>query len=157
MIKRFIILFSLSLIFVIPVGCGNNTLSSSNITSSEASASPHNQHTTQPEKVAPTSSVPNKETKYSLDASVYKDNDIYYLKTNTNLKLSSEHYAGSPVDGEGHIHFYLNGFLIGPIKDTSPYPLHLRKGKNTIKLVLAENNHAESLGVSKDLSIEKAD
>jgi hypothetical protein len=154
-IKRYLILFSLLLIFVISVGCGNNITSPISKASDEASASPHDQHSAQPETIASASSIPNIETKYSLDASINKENDSYYLKVSTNLKLSSEHYAGSPVDGEGHIHFYLNDILVGPIMDTAPYPLeNLQIGKNTIKLVLAENDHTASFGVSKELSIE---
>jgi hypothetical protein len=157
-LKRYLILFSILQIVVVLVGCenGNNTTSPTNKESYEASASPHDQHAAQPETIAPTtSSIPNKEKKYSLDASVYKENDSYYLKVSTNLKLSSEHYEGSPVDGEGHIHFYLNGILVGPIKDTAPYLLQsLQEGKNIINLVLAENNHTESLGAFKELSIE---
>jgi hypothetical protein len=157
-LKRYLILFSILLILVGSVGCGNNITSTTNKASNEASASPHEHHTAQSEKVAPASSIPNKETKYTLDASIYKENDNYYLKVSTNLKLSKEHYGGPPVDGEGHIHFYLNGNLIGPIKDTNPYPLqylNLNEGTNTIKLVLVQNNHSESFGVSKELSIEK--
>lgn len=158
MIIRCFILLSLSLVFVVSVGCESNKTSQTDNYSNSTNASPHDLHTAQPEKVAPVSSTPNKEAKYSLDASAYNENNGYYLKVSTNLKLSSEHYEGTPVVGEGHIHFYLNGKLVGPIKDTSPYPLqNLQKGKNTIKLVLAENNHTESFGVSKELSIEKAD
>ncbi|SFL31467.1 hypothetical protein SAMN03159341_10531 [Paenibacillus sp. 1_12] len=152
---RYLILFSI--MFIALVGCGNNSTSPINQTSTATNASAHEPHTAQPEKVAPASPIPNKETKYSLNASTYKENDNYYLKVNTNLKLSSEHYEGAPVDGEGHIHFFLNGKLVGPIKDTSPYPLqNLKEGTNTIKLVLAENNHSERFGVSKELSVEKA-
>jgi hypothetical protein len=152
--KRLIILLSLSLIFVISVGCENNKTSMMDKSANNTKASPHGQHAVQQEKVVPASSIPNTEAKYSLDASMYKENNGYTLKVSTNLKLSSEHYGGTPVDGEGHIHIYLNDVLIDPIMDTSPYLLPNLQGKNTIKLVLAENNHSESFNVSKELSIE---
>jgi hypothetical protein len=157
--QKYLILFSI--IFIVLVGCGNNPTSQMNQKSSEAKASTHDKHTALPEKATPASSIPNKETKYYLDASTYKENEKYYLKFSTNLKLSSEHYEGSPIDGEGHIHFYLNGNLIGPILDAAPYPLEiLEVGTNKIKLVLAQNDHSESFGtesivVSKELSIER--
>ncbi|MEW9699506.1 hypothetical protein [Paenibacillus sp. SI8] len=147
MIKQLFILFSICLVFVGVVGCGGNPAAGA---SKVANASPHDQHTQQPAKAG-------QAAKYSLDATVSKENDSYILKVTTNLKLSSEHYEGAPVDGEGHIHFYLNGTLVGPIKDTAPYPLQgLQKGTNKIKLALAENNHTE-IGVFKELSVEKAD
>ncbi|EFM11124.1 hypothetical protein PaecuDRAFT_2377 [Paenibacillus curdlanolyticus YK9] len=156
MFKSYLILISLLLIVFSLVGCGDNTTSSRNKASDGTTASSDNSHTAHSETAAPANPKPNKEMKYSLDASSYEEDGIYYLKVTTNLKLSSEHYEGAPVDGEGHIHFYLNGSLVGPIKDTVPYPLQaLREGKNTIKLVLAENNHSESFGISKELSIDK--
>ncbi|MWC30236.1 hypothetical protein [Paenibacillus sp. MMS18-CY102] len=154
MSKQYLILFALLLIAIGLVGCGNDTTSPSNEASNDE-ASSHDQHTAQPDTTAPASSSSNKATNYSLDASSYQENGVHYLKVTTNLKLSSEHYEGAPVDGEGHIHFYLNGDLIGPIKDDAPYPLqNLKAGANTIKLVLAENNHSESYGVTKELSVE---
>jgi hypothetical protein len=153
-IQKYMILFSI--IFIVLVGCANHTTSPMNLATNETIASTHEQHTALPEKASPASSIPSKETEYYLDASTYKENGSYYLKFNTNLKLSSEHYAGPSIDGEGHIHFYLNGYLVGPILDAAPYPLQIsEEGTNIIKLVLAQNDHSESFGVSKELSIER--
>ncbi|MBD8498013.1 hypothetical protein [Paenibacillus arenosi] len=93
---------------------------------------------------------------YWLDASVEDEDDQYYLTIRTNLKLSIKNYNGPPVEGEGHIHFYLNGTLIGPIVDKKPFLLsNLVEGKNKIKLVLAQNNHWETYGVVEELTVEK--
>ncbi|MCR8844559.1 hypothetical protein NQ117_12785 [Paenibacillus sp. SC116] len=97
-----------------------------------------------------------KKKPYWLDASVEDDDDQYTLRIRTNLKLSIKNYNGPPVEGEGHIHFYLNGNLIGPIVDKKPFLLsNLVEGKNTIKLVLAQNNHWETYGVVEELTLEK--
>lgn len=93
---------------------------------------------------------------YSLDVTAYEENGKFYIQAATDLKLSSEHYGGDPVDGEGHIHVYMNGKLLGPIKDAAPFPIQIvESGTYAIKLVLAENNHTESFGVSKELSVEQ--
>ncbi|WP_051217378.1 hypothetical protein [Paenibacillus assamensis] len=98
----------------------------------------------------------NTQKPYWLDANVEDEDDQYYLTIRTNLKLSIKNYNGPPVEGEGHIHFYLNGNLIGPIVDKKPFLLsNLTEGKNTIKLVLAQNNHWETYGVVEELTVEK--
>ncbi|WP_276353075.1 hypothetical protein [Cohnella caldifontis] len=153
--KRLLILLSLSLTCVMAAGCSNDKASSAGRSLPSASSSPHDHLSDPTEKAVADNPATKSETKYTLDAEVSKEKDGYYLKVSTNLKLSSEHYEGAPAEGEGHIHLYLNGVLVGPIKDESPYLLpEMPKGKNTIKLVLAENNHSESLGVTKELSIE---
>lgn len=142
--KWCVMLLSLSIACALSIGCSNSQTNSMENTAENDSR----------EAAASASSTSKEETKYTLDASAYKEDDRYYLNITTNLKLSEEHYEGPPVDGEGHIHLYLNGALVGPIKDTSPYRLPLMlKGSNTIKLVLAENNHPE-LGVTKELTID---
>ncbi|TVX89671.1 hypothetical protein [Paenibacillus agilis] len=97
-----------------------------------------------------------KKKPYRLNASVEEDDDQYILRIRTNLRLSIKNYNGPPVEGEGHIHFYLNGKLIGPIVDKKPFKLtNLVEGKNKIRLVLAQNNHWETYGVVKELTVEK--
>lgn len=155
-IKKLFILVTLSLTFAMMTGCGNDTPTVTDQTSNDGSASAHNQHTTQPDVSEQSSSTPDKKVIYSLDASSYEENGSFYIKATTDLKLSSEHYGGKPVDGEGHIHVYVDGKIVGPIKDDTPFSLPLiENGTYEIKLVLAENNHAESFGVSTELSVEK--
>lgn len=83
------------------------------------------------------------ETKYTLSATV---NDQYELLIDTNLTFSIENYNLSHQEGEGHVHLYVNGRLIGPLRENKPHPVanYLKDGENTIKLALASNNHDES-------------
>ncbi|MBQ4901890.1 DUF3100 domain-containing protein [Paenibacillus sp. Marseille-P2973] len=145
--ELFLTMLSLSLIALISVGCSTKEPNSTN--SAETAASPvHQQSEHQPE-------AESEESQYTLDATAYKENDRYFLNIETNLNISKENYGIKAVEGEGHIHLYINGSLIGPIQETSAYPLPMmKKGTNEIKLVLATNKHAESYKVSKELSIE---
>lgn len=153
-IKKQFMLVALALIFAMLTGCGNDTATIANQTSNAGSALSHNQHVAQTDVTEGSSSNPDKKVIYSLDATSYEEDGRIYIKATTDLKLSSEHYGGKPVDGEGHIHVYVDGTIVGPIKDDHPFPLPLMKnGTYEIKLVLAENNHTESFGVSKDLSV----
>lgn len=155
-IKKLFILVALALLFAMMTGCGNEITTVAGQTSNDGSASSHNQHATQPDVAERSNSNPVKKVIYSLDATSYKENGSFYIKATTDLKLSSEHYGGKPVDGEGHIHVYVDGKIVGPIKDDTPFSLPLiEKGTYEIKLVLAENNHAESFGVSTEFSVEK--
>lgn len=144
--KLFFTMLSLSLIALISVGCSTKE------TNSATAESPvhHQQSEHQPE-----SEAESEKSQYTLDATAYKENDSYFLNIDTNLNISKENYGIKAVEGEGHIHLYINGSLIGPIQETSGYPLPMMKnGTNEIKLVLATNKHAESYKVSKELSIE---
>lgn len=92
--------------------------------------------------------------KYRLDAFVQTIKGKKYLKVTTNLRLTDRNYGGSPVPGEGHIHYYLDGKIVGPITSMKLYPLdNLHEGANLIRLVLAENNHREDFGVSTELTV----
>lgn len=147
--KLFLTMLSLSLIALISVGC-----STKETNSATAEPAVHQQSEHQPIAEAEAASEPEK-SQYTLDATAYKENDSYFLNIETNLNISKENYGIKAVEGEGHIHLYINGSLIGPIQETSGYPLPMmKKGTNEIKLVLATNKHAESYKVSKELSIE---
>jgi len=94
---------------------------------------------------------------YTLDAEVEQREDGFYLLVETNLKLSKEHYGRSPVEGEGHIHLYINGSLIGPITALEPVPLtNLKEGENVVRVELAQNNHSVIAGTSKSVRFEVA-
>lgn len=83
---------------------------------------------------------------WTLTASV---NEQQIIMVDTNLKLSDERYGGEHVQGEGHIHLYVNERLIGPIVAPDSYNVSdiatLKDGENAFKLVLATNNHDESV------------
>lgn len=145
--KRRLLVLSAALA-VVMAGCSGGRAGEA----SEAAASGHEGHET--ESPTPAAS-PEQKTEYTLDASVEKRGDGYYLMIETNLKLSEENYGRAAVEGEGHIHFYLNGSLKGPITDDAPFLLEgLEEGENKIRLVLAHNNHSVSYGVSKELTVE---
>jgi uncharacterized lipoprotein len=92
---------------------------------------------------------------YVLDAVVNQEKGQYVLTVTTDLVLSKEHYDQEHQQGEGHIHYYLNGELQGPILETTPYPLtNLKEGTNMIKLVMAGNDHSEIYQVQKELVVE---
>ncbi|TJZ65366.1 hypothetical protein [Chitiniphilus eburneus] len=83
---------------------------------------------------------------YRLEAVIGRTDGLYTVAARTDLALSSEHYGGAHVPDEGHVHLYVNGRLIGPI--TSAQPLYLpplTKGDNVVRLVLASNDHVESI------------
>lgn len=119
------------------IGCSNDS-------SSQGGA--HHIHVEDPSPQASEnqdSEKPEEETKYTLHAVV---NDQYELLIETNLQFSKENYNRSHQEGEGHVHLYVNNRLIGPLQDKGPVFMsnYLKDGDNTVKLVLASNNHDES-------------
>jgi hypothetical protein len=105
---------------------------------------------------APAEPAP-EEPAYTLEAEVEQREDGFYLLVSTNLKLSKDNYGRSPVEGEGHIHLYVNGSLIGPITDFEPVLLrNLREGENVVRVELAQNNHSVIPGTSRTVRFENA-
>jgi hypothetical protein len=95
---------------------------------------------------------------YKLEAALEKDGDQYSINVNSDITFSEEHYGGSHVYGEGHIHFYLNGGLMGPIMNNGPFLIEdylLKDGDNAIKLTLAGNNHSEPYNATVELKLTK--
>lgn len=150
MLKRFALACTLSLMLTASIGCANNTLNDASATAHNHSSAGNKENSDQAaENTAPVSN-----STYMLDASVSKEANGFYLKVSTNYKLTNENYGGSPIEGEGHIHYYLNGKLVGPLTSEDPYQLvNLEEGMNTIKLDLANHDHS-TLGISKELSFE---
>jgi hypothetical protein len=127
---------------------------------SSTQASSNSPSSTPASTVSP-SSTPETKKQYSLDATITQEGENYFINAKTDLTFSQEHYNGSHIYGEGHIHFYLNGSLIGPIMNAAPYKISPKGdptyilGENKIKLVLAGNDHSEVYNASKELSIDK--
>lgn len=95
------------------------------------------------------------EPSYTLGGEVTEENGVYYVTVDTDFKLTNENYGGKPVEGEGHVHFYLNGSLVGPITSEEPFEIKFAdEGTNTIKLELANHNHS-TFGVTHELTFEK--
>lgn len=83
--------------------------------------------------------------RYQLEAVIQIEGGLYTVAAKTDLQLSEAHYGGPHVAGEGHVHLYVNGKLIGPIVSDKPlYLPPLAPGDNVIRLVLATNGHDES-------------
>lgn len=101
--------------------------------------------------------VADEDREFSLDATIHEENDRYYLHIETDLTFSEENYGRKHVFGEGHIHFYVENKLIGPIRNADPYEVTEYVTQNdediTIKLVLAGNNHREPYGVQKEIVV----
>jgi len=91
---------------------------------------------------------------YRLDATITQRAEQYVLDVDTNVKLSADSYAQHHEAGVGHIHYYLNGTLIGPLLNDGPTALAgLPRGENIIKLALAGNDHSEgSYNLVKELT-----
>lgn len=88
---------------------------------------------------------------YSLEIAVQLEGDNYVLTFQTDLILSEENYEGDHVEGEGHIHYFRNNRLVGPITDNEPLLLErLVEGENVIRLDLAKNDHT-SYRVSREV------
>jgi hypothetical protein len=96
---------------------------------------------------------------YTLDGTITEDDGDYLLTVTTNLKLSAEHYGHAAEAGEGHVHVFINGSLMGPVTDGDPVILtrwRLHKGKNIIRLELARNDH-DVYGVTRELTLDLPD
>lgn len=80
---------------------------------------------------------------HTLSGSV---NDRMELVIETTLSFSEENYGRVHQEGEGHVHLYINGRLVGPLKHAGPHDIarHLQEGDNAIKLALASNSHNEA-------------
>jgi hypothetical protein len=94
-------------------------------------------------------------TKPSIDAQVVLDgrNATITYKTN-NFQLSTDHMDKKNVQGEGHLHLYVDGKQKAMISTAGPLTLsNLAVGKHEVKLELQQNDHS-NINVSKILNIE---
>ncbi|WP_255988095.1 hypothetical protein [Chitinolyticbacter albus] len=93
--------------------------------------------------------------RYQLETVIQTEGGLYTVAAKTDLLLSEAHYGGAHIAGEGHVHLYVNGRLIGPIVNEKPlYLPPLSPGDNTIRLVLATNGHDESVyAVSSEATV----
>lgn len=136
---------------VMLAGCGNEGTAPAATAAAEAGDAAgdesHAHHHHEPESdTTAAEETPEEEPEpkdtYSLSGSL---NDEMKLMVDTDLKLSKENYGKSHQEGEGHVHLYVNGRLIGPLRDEGPHEVvrFLQDGDNEIKLALASNNHNE--------------
>ncbi|NEW08795.1 hypothetical protein GK047_22625 [Paenibacillus sp. SYP-B3998] len=115
-------------------------------------------------KVTSTVAQPSKEssiktapagTKPSIDAQINLDgrNATISYKT-SNFQLSTDHMDKKNVQGEGHLHLYVDGKQKAMLGTNAPVKLtNLTAGKHEIKLELQQNDHSDT-NVEKIFNIE---
>ena len=161
MIKQFKLGYLITMLMLILAGCSTNSENGADTASNANNATDHSTHQNAATSQEPADEEPvqgeAEPVVYTLEASIEEKDGKVVILVDTNLTMSEENYGKAHVDGQGHIHFYNNGGLIGPIL-VAEYEVNralLKDGENKIKLVLAQNNHAESYGATKELSFTK--
>ncbi|MEC0228577.1 DUF6130 family protein [Paenibacillus alba] len=94
--------------------------------------------------------------KPAIDAQVSKvdGRNVTITYQTTNFQLSADHMNQKAVQGEGHLHLYVDGKQKAMIGKTGPLTLNnLAAGKHEIKLELQQNDHTD-LKVEKILNID---
>jgi hypothetical protein len=79
-------------------------------------------------------------------------NDVTVL-IDTDLKISPENYGSEKVNGEGHIHLYLDNGEKQGVKQKSYVLENLEKGQHVIRVSLHNNDHTP-YGVSETIEFE---
>jgi hypothetical protein len=93
------------------------------------------------------------EKKPVLYAETKKENGEIFLMVETDLIVSKDNYGKKKINGQGHIHVYINNGEKEGVTDF-PYELKgLKKGENQVKISLHNNDHTP-YGVSETLEIE---
>ncbi|MCR2806698.1 hypothetical protein [Paenibacillus soyae] len=144
--KKWIGLACTALILIAASGCSGGGAQGGNEAGGNTGHSGNHQAAAQETTTEPT---------YTVDGAISEENGVYYVTVDTDWKLTEDNYGGSPVEGQGHVHFYLNGSLVGPITSLDPFEIKNPKdGANIIKLELANHDHS-TFGVTKELTFEK--
>jgi hypothetical protein len=149
MTKRMLLAFA---VLVILTGCARNAATPGDPsplppegTSGAPAAHGHDHGATEPDagNASPASVPADRGSGYDLLGYV---DDQAQLFVRTNLAFSKENYGKAHQEGQGHVHLYINGRLIGPLQEEGPHVIkwHLQNGENEIKLALASNSHDES-------------
>ncbi|MGM7703246.1 hypothetical protein ACSVDE_16050 [Pseudalkalibacillus sp. Hm43] len=93
------------------------------------------------------------EKKPSLQTELKKQDGKVFLYVETDLVVSKENYGAKKINGQGHIHVYVNN---GEKQGVTTFPHELKnleKGTNQIKVSLHNNDHTP-YGVSETMEIE---
>ncbi|MZQ85723.1 hypothetical protein GQF01_26830 [Paenibacillus sp. 5J-6] len=94
--------------------------------------------------------------KPAIDAQVSKvdGRNVTITYETTNFQLSADSMDKANVQGQGHLHLYVDGKQKAMIGKTGPLTLNnLAAGKHEIRLELQQNDHKD-LNVEKILNIE---
>ncbi|TXK71743.1 hypothetical protein [Paenibacillus sp. N3.4] len=74
--------------------------------------------------------------------------------TTSNFQLSADHMDKKNVNGEGHLHLYVDGKQKAMLSQNAPVKLsNLATGKHEIKIELQQNDHTD-LHIEKVFNIE---
>ncbi|UKS26190.1 DUF6130 family protein [Paenibacillus sp. HWE-109] len=94
--------------------------------------------------------------KPAIDAQVSKidGRNVTITYQTTNFQITADHMDQKAVQGEGHLHLYVDGKQKAMIGKAGPLTLNnLATGKHEIKLELQQNDHTD-INVQKILNIE---
>ncbi|MBD0383052.1 hypothetical protein [Paenibacillus sedimenti] len=89
----------------------------------------------------------------TLEVSANVNGDSATLQITTDLILSKQHKDQARQQGEGHIHYSLDGGEKQVLTDKQEVLEHLSKGSHSVKLSLHNNDHTP-YEVSKTISFE---
>ncbi|MBU8907141.1 hypothetical protein [Desertibacillus haloalkaliphilus] len=81
-----------------------------------------------------------------------KDKDVYVDCIVSDFTFSEERAGGSHVDGEGHIHLFVDDKRVDSIYQAAFIIKGLPTGNHTIKLELAKNDHT-SYGLEEEFEV----
>lgn len=112
-----------------------------------------NTHTSHDFEVVDENSSKNKEDKPTLHTELEKKEGKVFLTIETDLVVSKENYGSKKINGQGHIHVYVNN---GEKQGVTSFPhelTNLKPGSNQVKVSLHNNDHTP-YGVSETLEIE---
>ncbi|SDP21978.1 hypothetical protein SAMN04487897_1497 [Paenibacillus sp. yr247] len=100
-------------------------------------------------KTVTSSAKPAIDAQYKVDG-----RNVTITYQTTNFQLSADHMDKANVQGEGHLHLYVDGKQKAMIGKTGPLTLNnLAAGKHEIKLELQQNDHKD-INVEKILNVE---
>jgi hypothetical protein len=95
-------------------------------------------------------------SKPAIDAQISKveGRNVTITYQTSNFQLSDDHMDKANVQGEGHLHLYVDGKQKAMIGKTGPLTLNnLATGKHEIRLELQQNDH-KNINVEKILNVE---
>jgi hypothetical protein len=91
--------------------------------------------------------------KPTMDVKLDVSGNKLTVTVDTDMSISSEHYGQARMEGEGHIHMYLdNGEKIGVQTGTKVFE-NLAPGNHTLKVSLHNNDHTP-YDVTKTYDVE---
>ncbi len=88
-----------------------------------------------------------------LSVEIKIDGDNATVLIDTDLKISAKNYGSEKVNGEGHIHLYLNNGEKQGVKQKSYVLEDLEKGQHVIRVSLHNNDHTP-YGVTETVEFE---